>query len=338
VEILGLFPSFEAAGVGGVQASGRDAWHGIVARVGEERAHALYYSAGESKTMAVLRAIACRRRPTIVLIWHLHLLKLLPFLEPPTLRATLFLHGVECWLEQSLLTRLLLRRVHLVLSNSDHTWDRFVRANPQMYATPHRTVHLGCGSRLDVGIPVPDERPAALMIGRLQKTEDYKGHQQMIEAWPQVLEKMPDAQLWIAGSGDLRTSLETLARQRTPQGSVRFYGHVSEAEKERLVAGCRCLALPSRGEGFGLAYVEAMRLGRPCLVSNLDAGREVVNPPEAGLAVDPNDPRATADAVLRLLTPGDEWDRWSFQARSRYETRFTRQHFQHRLLSALFDA
>jgi glycosyltransferase involved in cell wall biosynthesis len=186
-------------------------------------------------------------------------------------------------------------------------------------------------------MPPPDERPAALMIGRLQKAEDYKGHHQMIEAWPQVLEKIPDAQLWIAGSGDLRASFEALARERTPQGSVRFYGQVSEAEKERLIAGCRCLALPSRGEGFGLAYVEAMRMGRPCLVSDLDAGREVVNPPEAGLTVNPNDTRATADAVHRLLTPGDEWERWSLQARSRYETQFTREHFQHRLLSALFD-
>ena len=35
-----------------------------------------------------------------------------------------------------------------------------------------------------------------------------------------------------------------------------------------------------------------MRNGRPCLVSTIDSGREVVNPPEAGLAVDPNDPAA----------------------------------------------
>jgi phosphatidylinositol alpha-1,6-mannosyltransferase len=194
------------------------------------------------------------------------------------------------------------------------------------------------GSRLDAGTPAPDERPAVLMISRLEKGEDYKGHRQMIEAWPHVLEEMPDAQLWIAGAGNLRESLEVLARLRTPEGSVRFYGHVSDAEKDQLITRCRCLALPSRGEGFGLVYVEAMRMGRPCLVSDLDAGREVVNPPEAGLAVDPSNPRATADAVHRMLTPGDEWEQWSFQARSRYERCFTRAHFQQRLLAAVLDA
>jgi phosphatidylinositol alpha-1,6-mannosyltransferase len=335
VDILGLFPSFEAGSVGGVQASGRDAWRGIVARIGEQRAQALCYETGASKTMAVLRAIRCRCEPAIVLVWHVHLLKLLPFLEQPTSRAILFLHGVECWLEHDVLTRLLLRRVQLILSNSDHTWDKFVSANPRVHATPHRTVHLGAGSRLDVETPTPDRRPAVLMIGRLQKGEDYKGHHQMIEAWPHVLEKTPDAQLWIAGAGDLRSSLEALARHRTPEGSVRFYGHVSDAEKERLIAKCRCLALPSRGEGFGLVYVEAMRMGRPCLVSTMDAGREVVNPPEAGLAVNPDNVPEVADAVRRLLTPGEEWEEWSSRARVRYESHFTTQHFQQRLLTAL---
>jgi phosphatidylinositol alpha-1,6-mannosyltransferase len=175
------------------------------------------------------------------------------------------------------------------------------------------------------------------MVGRLCADEGYKGHRQMIEAWSFVLERIPEAQLWIVGDGDLRPSLEDLARQHVPTGSVRFYGQVSEVEKEQLLARCSCLALPSRGEGFGLVYVEAMRMGRPCLVSDVDAGREVVNPPEAGLAVDPGDSRAIVDAVNRLLTTGTEWEQWSRCARSRYEEHFTREHFHQRLVATLFD-
>jgi len=93
--------------------------------------------------------------------------------------------------------------------------------------------------------------------------------------------------------------------------------------------------MPSRGEGFGLVYLEAMRLGRPCLVSTSDAGRETINPPEAGLAVNPDKPQAVARAICRLLTPGDEWQRWSEQARARYESHFTAQQFQNRLREAL---
>ncbi len=95
--------------------------------------------------------------------------------------------------------------------------------------------------------------------------------------------------------------------------------------------------MPSRGEGFGLVYLEAMRLGRPCLVSTVDSGHEVVNPPEAGLAVSREDPNEIADAVISLMTPGPAWARWSAQARARYEAEFTAGRFHQRLLAALFE-
>jgi glycosyltransferase involved in cell wall biosynthesis len=93
--------------------------------------------------------------------------------------------------------------------------------------------------------------------------------------------------------------------------------------------------MPSRGEGFGLVYLEAMRLGRPCLVSTHDAGQEVVRPPEAGLAADVDNPRELANALCRLLEDGPEWQAWSEQARKRYLSAFTARHFQARLLQAL---
>jgi glycosyltransferase involved in cell wall biosynthesis len=82
-------------------------------------------------------------------------------------------------------------------------------------------------------------------------------------------------------------------------------------------------------------YLEAMRLGRPCLVSDCDAGREVVRPPEAGLAVDPADSGALVDVLVRLLGDGDEWRGWSEAGRRLYETNFTARHYQNRLVKTL---
>ena len=196
-------------------------------------------------------------------------------------------------------------------------------------------VHLGIEESLTGPSPFPSQRPTALMLSRLAHGEDYKGHREMIAAWPLVRERLPEAELWIAGDGELRPELEALTWMRSLTQGVRFTGYISEEEKQQVLARCSWLALPSRGEGFGLVYLEAMRLGRPCLVSTLDAGREVVNPPEAGLSADPRDPRALADAVCRLLTPGHEWEAWSLRARQRYEQHFTAAHFQRRLIEAL---
>ncbi len=334
-DILGLFPSFDS-GVGGVQVSGREAWLGIVERIGNDRAKLLSYDVGRGKTHAAVAALRNRRGAGAILVWHLDLLKLVPLLNRVSTRVFLFLHGIEAWRRQDALTRWALPGVHLFLSNSEHTWERFLEWNPGLRQAAHALIPLGLGSAAAARTPAPCGKPIALIIGRLERGEGYKGHREMIEAWPRVIERVPDAELWIAGDGNLRRDLEQLARARRLNGQVRFLGKIPENEKEKTIEQCRCLALPSRGEGFGLVYLEAMRMGRPCLVSNQDAGREVVNPPEAGLEADPGNPRHLAEAVVRLLAPGPEWSKWSEQARRRYETRFTAEHFRKCLNAALF--
>jgi phosphatidylinositol alpha-1,6-mannosyltransferase len=174
------------------------------------------------------------------------------------------------------------------------------------------------------------------MLGRILRSEDYKGHRQVIASWPAVMAKIPAAQLWIAGDGDLRPDLEALAERGGVRSAVHFFGRVTEGKKQELLRKCRCLAMPSRAEGFGLVYLEAMRLGRPCLVSPHDAAREVVSPPIAGLAVDPNLMEPLVAALVRLMADGPDWQRFSQAARTRYENEFTAAKFQSRLVSALF--
>jgi phosphatidylinositol alpha-1,6-mannosyltransferase len=332
VDLLALFPSFDAAHFGGVQATGRQAWHGITNS--SMTAEAFFYPAGAPKLPAVLRAARSRVAPDTVLVWHCGLLKLTPFIAASRRRLVLFLHGIEAWRRHDPLTNILLRKTDLFLSNSDHTWRRFLTFHPELAGAPHRTVHLGTGESLCAQVS-PDEEPATLMIGRMQRGEAYKGHREMIEAWPHVLKAVPSARLWIVGGGDLVPELQQQALALGLGTSIKFFGPVPDATKEDLLRRCRVLALPSAGEGFGLVYLEAMRMGRPCIVSNLDAGTEVVNPPEAGLAVDLADPPQTAAAILRLLTPGPEWDRTAARAKQRYESSFTAAHYEQRLLTAL---
>lgn len=341
--LLGVFPSFETPG--GVQRSGQVAWERIAGPstilfcYGRNGATPIapggraVYAA--DKVWAVLTALRGCWPVQTVLIWHLALLKLLPFFRVKDAQVILFLHGVEAWGPLDWATRRLLRRVNRFLTNSDHTWERFAANHPPFERTPHRTVHLGVGSPLAGPAPAPGPIPAALMVSRLVRSEDYKGHRQMIAAWPEVRKWIAGAQLWISGDGDLRPDLEAFAARLGLADSVRFLGPISEANKRRLLSESRCLAMPSRGEGFGLVYAEAMRMGRPCLVSTVDAGREVVNPPEAGLAADPHDVSQVVATICRLLTPGGEWEGWSARARARYERLFTAAHFQQRLAAAL---
>ena len=97
-----------------------------------------------------------------------------------------------------MVTRRLLSRVDFFLSNSDFTWQRFLESDPRWTEASHRTVALGLDKPAEgAPLPEPDVTPAALIVGRMDREEDYKGHRQVIAAWPLLLEHLPEAKLWV---------------------------------------------------------------------------------------------------------------------------------------------
>jgi phosphatidylinositol alpha-1,6-mannosyltransferase len=353
-ECVFLASGLDGANKGGIQYSARLAWDAVRAHCQGQSRPAALLSYGEelaaesendcrivgarSRFAGIAKALLYDWTARRVLCWHSGVAKLLPFLRPGAAHVSVFLHGIEAWRPLSAYVTYCLRRADQFIANSSFTWKRFVEYNPTFAAAPHRVVDLGIGELADETHFEPCEPPAALMLGRLMRSNGFsKGHRELIAAWPRVRQRMPGAQLWIAGAGDLRPELERLAREMGCGDSVKFWGRVSEEAKEDLLRRCRCLALPSRGEGFGLVYLEAMRLGRPCLVSRQDAGREVVHPPEAGLAASVDNPDELTEALVKLLSGGPVWEEWSVAARRRYATRYTGAQFQARLLEAVFQ-
>ncbi len=95
--------------------------------------------------------------------------------------------------------------------------------------------------------------------------ERYKGHDELLDIWPALLARKPDARLVVAGDGD-RSPAARVAR--------RIAGRVARRDVRRprrrrelaaLYGQCRFLVMPSRDEGFGLVFLEAMRAGKACV-------------------------------------------------------------------------
>ncbi len=82
-------------------------------------------------------------------------------------------------------------------------------------------------------------------------------------------------------------------------GGIRPLGRVDDATLAALYRGAACLVFPSRYEGFGLPAIEAMACGCPVVAAAIPALHETCG--EAALFADPDDPRAFATAVGRLL-------------------------------------
>lgn len=165
--------------------------------------------------------------------------------------------------------------------------------------------------------PLPDAEPYFLFVGVLRY---YKGLTTLIEAAKRV-----KARIVIAGEGPEGPALKQLARE-TGSDTVTFAGRVSEAEKYRLLAGCRAFVLPShqRSEAFGMVLVEAASYARPLISCEIGTGTSYVNADgETGFVVPPGDPDALAGAMNRLLEDDALANRFGAAARQRYEKLFS---------------
>jgi glycosyltransferase involved in cell wall biosynthesis len=154
------------------------------------------------------------------------------------------------------------------------------------------------------------DRPIVLTVGRIAASERYKGHDAMLDAWPEVLRSVPQAEYWIVGSGDDRPRLESRVRQMGVTGSVHFKGSVSQQELDVCYDRCTVFAMPARteldartprGEGFGIVFLEAMARGKPVIGPRVGAPAEFIRSGEHGLLVDPANPGEIARALIELL-------------------------------------
>jgi glycosyltransferase involved in cell wall biosynthesis len=140
---------------------------------------------------------------------------------------------------------------------------------------------------------LPDDAPLVVCVGRLCR---QKGQDVLLRAWPDVLRVVPDAHLVLVGDGPLGPQLRAA---RAPQ--THFAGH--SAETAAWYAAADLAVTPSRWEGMALAPLEAMAAGRPVVLTEVAGARESLPPGQApACLVPPEDPRALAVALVRLLT------------------------------------
>jgi phosphatidylinositol alpha-1,6-mannosyltransferase len=188
------------------------------------------------------------------------------------------------------------------------------------------------------------QQPMVLTVGRIAASERYKGHDVMLQAWPLVLNRVPDARYCIVGDGDDRKRLESKAQELGIAGSLHFTGSVSPEELALCYDRCRVFAMPARteldcpapcGEGFGIVFLEAMASGKPVVGPQVGAPAEFIRSGEHGLLVDPASPAAVADAIVGLLSNPARAHEMGIAARQWVDSEFSFESFCARLREAL---
>jgi phosphatidyl-myo-inositol dimannoside synthase len=262
--------------------------------------HVKFIAAAAESPVAYLRALAEARRvqPDLVICGHINLLPV-AFGNP-----LLVVHGIEAWKRR----RASLEQCRGIVSVSALTRDRLVGWSGYTgptFVLPN-AIHLD-----DYGVREKradwvaryhlEGKRVLLTVGRLEAAERSKGFDEVLE----VLRDLPeDVVYMIAGGGNDANRLQLRARELGVASRVIFTGLFADEDKRDLYNLADAYVMPSRGEGFGFVFLEAMACGVPVIGSKLDGGREALLDGTLGLLVDPTNPAEIRAAILETLERG----------------------------------
>lgn len=260
---------------------------------------------------AVVHRLLATPRFDLVFCGHIHLVPIAWLVTRLSGKPFwLQIHGTEVWQPTTRwLVDRLANKAMRVLSVSEVTLNRFLAwcdvPLDQCFVLPN-TINLDTYGVGDKPRTLLERyhltgKTVLLTFGRLAAEERAKGFDEILELLQELALEVPDVAYVIAGDGNDRGRLQEKARVLGLVDQVVFTGWVAENEKADLYRLADAYVMPSRGEGFGIVFLEAMACGVPVVASCLDGGSEAVRGGMLGILVDPNDADDIRRGILEAL-------------------------------------
>lgn len=139
-----------------------------------------------------------------------------------------------------------------------------------------------------------------VFLGRLV---ERKGAEHLIRAFAILINKIPDAELIIAGDGHQSTKLKKLAKDLGIADKIKFLGFIDEADKPKLLGSASIACFPALyGESFGIVLIEAMAAGSRVVLGGNNPGYSSVLGQKPELLFEPTDHQTLADKLDYYLS------------------------------------
>ncbi len=216
-------------------------------------------------------------------------------------------------LERSLQSRALDRSTSILVSTPEALGDVPARFRAKASVLP-----FGVDVSRFVTTPLP-AIPTVVFLGSLERK---KGVRELVEAFALVAAALPDARLVLAGGGPEHAWIESRVAELGLVERVELRGRRGHADVPELLAGCSLVCLPSHGEPFGMALLEAMAAGRAVVAVDEGGPRFLVDRVHGGRLVPRQSSNALAEALLELLRDDDLLDTLGRFNRARAQAEF----------------
>lgn len=207
-------------------------------------------------------------------------------------------------------------RMDLIMTMSDWARRSFIEDLGQ---DPEKVVSVGAGANLDLVPEAEPRRTDAVRLLFVGRSFERKGGEQLLGAFRVLRRRFPNAVLWIVGPP---------ARAADDAG-VEWLGPISRAQPrgarrlDELFRASTALVMPSVHEPFGIALLEGMAYGLPCVGSDACAIPEIIEDGVTGFVAPVGAVGALAERLLALATDPAAAARMGERGRARLRRRFT---------------
>ena len=151
-----------------------------------------------------------------------------------------------------------------------------------------------------------------LFVGRFI---EWKGIQYLLEAFTDVIKKVPDAKLVMVGTGPQLKEINKFREKYV--GSVFLLNFINHEEMPYIYTGCDVFVLPSLFEIFGNVVLEAMASGKPVIGSDVGGMKEIIVHGKTGFRVQPKNSKQLSEYIIKVLTDESLKNRLGINARLR---------------------
>ena len=217
------------------------------------------------------------------------------------------------------------RGLSLILSRADHV----TAISSYLLGVGERYGYQGARTRIPNGVDsVRFRRPAGLspagekIIVTTSRLVPKNGIDILIQAIAEVKKTIPDIRCHIIGDGPERKSYQLLVISYRLENNVKFFGSVPYEEIPNYLWGASVFVRPSRSEGMGNSFVEALAAGLPIIGTPVGGITDIIEDGKTGLFSKPEDPEDLAEKILAVLRDSRLKDRIRKAGRALVEKRF----------------
>lgn len=271
---------------------------------------------GVNRVRFVLKTLGTASKPDIIIISHINLaiIGLLIKTINPQCKIWLVAHGIEVWRPLSFFKNLFLKQCDKIICVSNFTKQQMISRHQ---VDPGNCTVLNNAIDPFMKLPVTFTKPEHLLkryrltenntilftLTRLASTEQYKGHDHVIKVISKLKLKFPGIKYILSGQYDHKEEIriQKLITEYKVDEQVILTGFIDESELTDHFLLADLFVLPSKKEGFGIVFIEALACGLPVICGNADGSIDAICNGKLGKAINADNLEELEMAITEYL-------------------------------------